>query len=56
VRAILGRPDVDLPVLPLVLAASRLCEAGWPIQVTALTVPEIAEAILKAGYQVAVHD
>jgi len=56
VRAILGRTDGDMPVLPLVLAASRLCEAGWPIQVTALTVPEIVEAILRAGYQVAVRD
>ena len=56
VRQVLGRPDVDMPLLPLVLAASRLCEAGWPIQVTALTVPEIAEAILKAGYQVAVRE
>lgn len=52
VREILGRPDIDLPVLPLVLAASRLCEAGWPVPVTALTVPEIVDAIIKAGFQV----
>ena len=52
-REILGRPDIDLPVLPLVLAASRLCEAGWPVPLMALTVPEIAEALIKAGFQVA---
>ena len=52
VREVLGRPDVDMPVLPLVLAASRLCEAGWPVPITALTVPEIAAAILKSGFQV----
>ncbi|HWQ83854.1 MAG TPA: ATP-binding cassette domain-containing protein [Anaerolineales bacterium] len=53
VREVLGRPDIDMPVLPLVLAASRLCEAGWPVPVTALTVPEIADVIIKAGFQVA---
>lgn len=52
VREVLGRPDIDMPVLPLVLAASRLCETGWPVPITALTVPEIAEAILKAGFKV----
>lgn len=55
VRAVLGRPDIDMPVLPLVLAASRLCEAGWPVPITALTVPEIAESILKAGFRVPAH-
>jgi len=55
VRDVLGRPDIDMPVLPLVLAASRLCEAGWPVPITALTVPEIAEAILEAGFKVPVH-
>lgn len=54
VREVLGRPDSDMPVLPLVLAASRLCEAGWPVPITALTVPELAEAIIKAGFRVAV--
>lgn len=51
VREVLGRPDVDMPVLPLVLAASRLCEAGWPVPFMALTVPEIAAALLQAGAQ-----
>ena len=51
-RAVLGRQDIDMPVLPLALAASRLCEAGWPVPITALTVAEIAAAILEAGFRV----